>query len=231
MRLGRVIVILFCFTFPVIDAPGAGQQKQPTHPRKVILEDPVFGLQYQPSVVRYDKMPTEFKSQCTDFKDDANIWLYAHFNSRDSEFWIVMTSNPDQDGDSFGTAVRRKQGFDCQLEPSLWALSGVVPKEGYAGADSDDLLPGIDAKPSKECNSDPNAICTYTLRSAREETILRGLIKDAIQQASKAYGSEQGFKRKVCTPSELTANDNTPVVRAELEKFCSGPTTSPAPGR
>jgi hypothetical protein len=222
MRFGRALILLSGFTLVVGLRLGASQQKAPLRSREVIVEDPIFGLQYQPSVVKYDKMPPEFKTRCADFKDAANIWLYAHFNSRDSEYWIVMTTNPGQDGDSFGTAVRRKKGFDCQLEESLWALSGVVPKGGYNGADSDDLLPGVDAEPPKECNADPNAICTYTLRSAREETILRGLIKDAIQRASKAYGSEQEFKKKACVPSALSPNANTPIVHEELQKFCSG---------
>ena len=62
--------------------------------------------------------------------------------------------------------------------------------------------------------------CYYVLRSAAEEAVLRSLVKDAIERAIKAYGSQALFGKKACTPSQLAGSESTAVVLQELEKFC-----------
>jgi len=102
-------------------------------------------------------------------------------------------------------------------------LSGAPPKNGYKDAQVAERMPGIDAPTPKACNSGPDELCNYTLQSAREEAILRGLVGDALQRAIKAYGGAATFRKKACSPDIILGNSNSPIVQQELQKFCSSP--------
>ena len=71
------------------------------------------------------------------------------------------------------------------------------------------------------CPQGPAGDCYYDLRSADNERVLRGLTRDAIQRAIKAYGAEAQFKKYACSPSEISGLWEVPIVRQELQKFGS----------
>jgi hypothetical protein len=180
------------------------------------LDDPIFGISYQSDKVRYELMPARIRQLCPDFKR-GEFWTFAQFRSGTSEYFIVMGVRPGQDGDSLGAALQI-DGSKCQAEDSTWMLSGTLPENGYSYPATAAHLPGLGAP--KACPHGPAGDCFYLLRSAAEEAILRGLVKDGIERAIKAYGNQALFGKKACAPSQLTGGESTPVVLQELKRFC-----------
>jgi hypothetical protein len=192
----------------------AGKAKQ-----NAVFDDPIFGISYDPSVVKYE--PVSLPRQCP--PGGRFLRLFAHVKTEQSEYYIVMDTNPADSGDTFGAAVW-VQGSKCRVADSNWVLSGVPPKEGYNNNGGvEERLPGIDAPVPKECNSGPDELCYYTLRSAGEEAILRSLVKDGFQRAIKAYGGYAPFSKKVCSHGTELHYSLYPVIQQELQKFCSNP--------
>jgi hypothetical protein len=198
-----------------------GAQTTKTSPAPV-LEEPVFGIVYSPNLVKYEQVPPSLKKLCKGFFDEPGqvSWLYAHLSSGHSEYLVVMSTWKDQDGDSFGASIWI-EGSKCRTDESNWTLSGVVPKGGYGPTADSEKLPGLEVPAPKACNSDPNAHCNYTLQSAREEDILRGLVRDALQRSIKAYGADSGFRKAACSAKILKGNESYPIVQQELQAYCS----------
>jgi hypothetical protein len=188
----------------------------------VIRQDPIFGISYNPSVVKYQQLSPEFRSRCALFQGKQDhLWLFAHVRSEGSDYYVIMSTSPGQDGDSFGTAVWI-EGSKCHVTESKWVLSGVPPSKGYSDAHGVEKLPGIDVPSPKTCNSDAYAVCNYTLQSALEEEILRGLVKDALRKAVRAYGGKTLFGGSACSRGIISGNSGSPIVQQELQMFCSG---------
>lgn len=195
-------------------------QAQTTKPVPSIeLQDPVFGVSFSPFIVKYEEIPSELRQLCSPF-GKGHVWLFSHLKSNRSDYYIVMGWSRDQDGDSFGTAIWT-MGTSCRVTESNWVLAGIPSPSGYSGTNVQEKLPGIDVPAPKSCQSDPLAVCNYQLRSAHEEFIIRGLVRDAIQRASKAFGGRTQFKQKACSPSTIKANSYSPIVQQELRQFCS----------
>jgi hypothetical protein len=185
-----------------------------------VIEDPVFGTVYSPSLVKYEQVPSSLKKVCQGFSDPGEVtWLYSHHRQGNSEYFIVMSTFRNQDGDSFGSAIWI-QGDKCQIDESKWVLSGVIPENGFSESPASESLPGLDSPVPSVCNSNPSAPCNYTLRSARQEQILRGLVNDAIQRAIKAYGGDAEFRKTACTPKVLENQVGFPIVQLELQAYC-----------
>ena len=215
MLLGAKRVLSWCLTLLMASSITVLAQTGPPL-RERVLEDPVFGIGYRPRVVKYDEIPARLKELCNDFRD-GRYWVYAHTRVDRSEYFIVMGITKGQEGDSLGNAVWI-QDSKCQVGDSLWTLSGVPMKQAYGTGLYKGEMPGIGAPEVCDRQGD----CHYNLRSDKEEAILRDIVKDAIQKAVAAYGDEDQFKKKACSPSVVSGDPRTPVVQQELQKFCGG---------
>jgi len=195
-------------------------QAQTTKPvLSTMIEDPVFGVSFDPFKVKFENIPSKLKQLCH-LSDEGHLWLFSHLKTDRSDYYIVMGWSYDQEGDSFGNAVWT-MGNSCSIAETGWVLSGIPSPSGYSSTNVHEKLPGLGVPAPKSCQSDPQAVCNYQLRSAHEEFIIRGLVRDAIQRASKAYGGEAQFKKKACSPYTIKANSYSPIVQQELRQFCS----------
>ncbi len=182
------------------------------------VEDPIFGLAYNPSEIKYEKVPSRLRRVCPEF-DPHNYSVYADVRRGESEFFIVMHTSSG-DGDSFGNTIWGK-GAECRVDESNWTLSGIPPTNGYLNVQSAEGLPGLDAP--KVCENRPRGeYCRYILRSPAEEELLRGLVRDGLQRAVKAFGKSQ-FKKKECSAEAISQQSDYPIIQQELRKFCSTP--------
>lgn len=182
------------------------------------VEDPMFGLAYNPSEIKYERVPSRLRRVCQEFYPH-NYSVYADVRRGESEFFIVMHISSG-DGDSFGNAIWVK-GAKCRVDESNWTLSGIPPAGGYTGAKHLDGLPGLDAP--KVCESRSRGeYCRYILRSPAEEDLLRSLVRDGIQRAAKAFGKSQ-FKEKECSAEAISQQSDYPIIQQELRKFCANP--------
>ena len=222
------LVRLLCCCMSLVSF-GETQVKANKARQPLPFDDPIFGISFDPSVVKYEEVPVSFVRQCHDqhYKKD-NLRLFAHVRTKQSDFYVVMFASviyadevPVGAGDVFGSAIWVK-GANCRDVEATWVLSGVPPKNGYNDANVDEKMPGVDVPTPKACNNlSQDELCNYTLRSAHEEAILRDLVKDGIQRAIKAFGGAVPFGRKACSPDIISGNSNSPIVQQELQKFCS----------
>jgi len=191
--------------------------QQNSRPRtgQVLLDDPVFGISYDPSLNQYERVPASLDKKC---HLGGGHWIYAHASRKDSEYFVVMGYGPRQEGDSFGNSIWIK-GAECRMDESNWALSGIPPEGGYRNAQTSEVLPGLDAP--KVCENRPREeYCRYILRSHDEEAVLRSLVEDGIQRAVKAFGKAQ-FRKKECSAEALSKQSDYPIVQMELRRFCA----------
>jgi hypothetical protein len=193
-------------------------------------QNPIFGTDYDQLKVKYDDFPDAAKRLCARVDNQVKYyWVYAHYKSADSEYYIVMDKRPDPDGYDFATAIWI-HGSKCteDKQSADWTLSGVPPKNGYGTVDAVERLPGLDAhKISFGALSDAYY---YTFRSAHEEEILRGLIKDGIQRAVRARGSDASFRKQACSARIMSKHSKfDPMVLQELNAYCTVEPTNITP--
>lgn len=188
-------------------------------------QNPIFGTDYDQREIRYEKFPDVAKRICANVGFVVKyFWVYAHYKSQDSDYYIVMDSRPDPEHYDLADAIWI-QGLNCIEEDDAgWTLSGVPPKNGYASVQSEEILPGMNAP--KLYHGAGSDAAYYVLRSPHEEETLRGLVRDGIRRAISARGSDTSFRKQACSPRILSLNaQSSPVVEQELKAFC---TRSPA---
>jgi hypothetical protein len=185
------------------------------------LDDPLFGISYSYSKVHYEPMPISIRRICPDY-ERGTFWVFAHFQKESGDYYVVMGISPGQDGDSLGAALLVKNS-KCYVEDSSRMLSGFIPDSGYGPEKSVYILPGVNAP--QICEHGPQypygmGPCHYILRSAEEESVLRGLVKDALARGVRAWGGAAQFKKAVCSQSLQDEIPYMPIVQQELTKFC-----------
>ncbi len=189
--------------------------------KRTQLQDPMFGISYSPSRVHYEPMPTLIRQICPGY-EHGSFWVFAHLQRESLDYYVVMGIRPGQDGDPLGAALLIKDS-KCYQEDSTRMLSGFVPEKGYGEEERELGLPGLNAP--QICEHGPQfpygiGTCHYILRSPDEESVLRGLVSDALVRGARAFGDAAQFKKAVCVPSLREANSSMPIVQQELTKFC-----------
>jgi len=196
---------------------AAAQKSSQTRREQVLLEDPIFGISYSPSLARYEEADLLLKKKCRLGSDP--IWIYAHVRKEDSDYFIV-TGEQLPEYESEGSSLWVK-GAECRDDLSAWTLSGLPPAGGYQNAQSSAGLPGLGA--AKVCENRPDEqFCRYILRSPAEEALLRELVQDGLQRAIKAWGKAP-FRNKECSAKAIAKLSDYPIVQQELRKFCTTP--------
>jgi hypothetical protein len=212
------LLLLLCLIFVAMSfGKTSAQVDTASRTHQMVMEEPVLGFLFNPSVVKYERIPSRMRDVCPGFCE-GRWWVFAHLQTEGADYFIVSGMIPGRTGDIFGSAYWIK-GAECRVTESTWLLSGIPPKSGYGEAKSTKDLPGFDAPDT--CNQESLEWCHYVLRSEHDENILRGLTRDAIQRGIKAFGGEAEFKKRACSPSLISDISNTPIVQQELQKFCS----------
>ena len=178
----------------------------------VVLEDPIFGFDYQPEHIHYEAVPVDIRSLCR--LSGGTYWIHAKFTQGSADFYVIIGWRPDQDSDSFGTAVRI-DGNKCEMDGSANIFSGFLPDAGYSANDVTSPLPGNGAPLVAE---DKKGNYHYVIRSKNEEAVLRGLVRDATSRGEQAWGAI-AFRQKVC-PYDGTFDKHAPIIGDERRKYC-----------
>jgi hypothetical protein len=213
MGLKEIVLVGTLFGAQLSGSAAANVQASGNH---ALVTDPVFGITFNSSEVKYEPMPVAARHLCPDFRRGV-YWTFAHFRKNDADYFVVLGAAPNQDGDSFGTAIEIR-GSKCQVADSKWMLSGFLPPRGYSGGSEWNHLPGLEAP--EVCDQGD---CHYVLRSAGEEALLRGLVQDALARGTRAWGGMARFKKEVCSPQIMEDSSSMPVVQQELSNFCRQP--------
>lgn len=187
------------------------------------LEEPLFDIAYDPSVVRYTPVPESILHSCRNGYEHE--FVYAHLKSGNSDYYIISGYSSDQDGDSLGYVALINEK-SCDTYDLGYAYSGIPPENGYKDSGNVERIPGEDAPNVRNPGeSGAQGNYHYILRSAHEEFILRGLVQDALQRGIRAFGSEDRFRRKVCTSEKIKGLSyfSNIIEEEELKAFCSKP--------
>jgi len=209
---------MWCCMLLIAGLHSVTAQRSP-RPRteEVWLNEPIFGLTYRTSPIRYEKIPSWINKKC--HLGGYELSDYAHASREGSEYFIVMDSSGQED-DPLGNSIWLK-GAVCIADELKWTLSGVPPLRGYRGDQFTEGPPGW--KAPEVCENQPTgSFCHYVLRSPAEEAVLRSLVQDGIQRAVKAFGKSQ-FRKKECSAEVIAQESDYPIVQQELRKFCSTP--------
>jgi len=182
--------------------------------KAALVDDPVFGTTFDPSVVKFDPLPQDIKARCS-VPLDADYRIFGRVDRATGSDMIVLAFPKRQDGDAFG-AVLSIRGSSCKTQDANWVLSGRIAAKGYGGAPKIDAVPGLTEK--KTCDSLGN--CQFEFSSQAEETLVRALMTDAWGRAQKAWGSPANFKAKACAKEILDKAKDYPVILSFLRTQC-----------
>ena len=181
--------------------------------------DPIFGLHYNRYAVKYADTTNRNCRVCSISNSKKEIQgVFAHINSGGSDYDIVKETIPQEDDYGYGDVLlitERK----CVTTDTDSVFIGITPKNGYQETGDIERLPRP-SDPDVADNSNPSNGRTV-LRSAHEEAIIRGLVRDAFQRGFKAYGGEAPFRNKVCSREIIENSLGYPIVQQELKAFCS----------
>ena len=177
-------------------------------------------IEYDPSKAKYENFPGVFKAMCAKtLAGESDIAVFARIRSGESEYFANMgVWNSKEVEDVNEGDLIRIQGNKCMMFDIGGALMALPPTNGYKATTSRDTLPWFDSP--NEC---VNGICHLVFRSSSEELLMRRFVKDAIQHAIKAYGSDALFRAQACKPEEEKelSDSGYVIVLQELKTYCS----------
>jgi hypothetical protein len=186
-----------------------------------VLDEPLFDISYDPLVVHYQPVPSNLQHICRNGYEHE--FVYAHIKSGNSDYYIISGYSSDQDGDSLGYIALVGESR-CDTSDLGNAYSGIPPENGYKETSIVERVPGKNAPDIRNPGeSGLQGNYHYVLRSAHEEFVLRSLVKDALQRGIQAFGSEDRFRRLVCSPEKVKGLSYYPniIEEEELKSFCS----------
>jgi hypothetical protein len=186
----------------------------------------ILGSGYDSLKERYEEFPPDLKRACAHLGREASHFGYfARYASDGAEYYAVldMSTRPESDAYGYGWIVLI-HGSACSEGDLDWALRGMLPSKGYQGIAPTVEMPGLNAPRIGVPPGSGNV--HYVIRSAREEEILRGLIRDAIQRAIKINGGDAIVRKVLCRPQNLSPDPNYPLVPQELSRYCARPRPS-----
>jgi hypothetical protein len=165
----------------------------------------------------YGVLPLEVKQLCkkvlTGWKDPFTV--YAYVKSGEYEYYAVWGTGGDEEYDR--AAALEIRGNVCRRTDLEQVLDAQPPRNGYHGEPSVIGLPWDD---SPFEGAPPNRITVF--RSAKEETLFREFVRDAIQRAVKAYGGDKSFRSQVCkskVEAEISQTGDLFVLQ-EVRAYC-----------
>jgi hypothetical protein len=179
------------------------------------LDDPVFGLAVNVSRTQYEPLPARVAQTCRSFPR-GKFWIFASNKVGNAEYLFVSGFPAGANGDAVENLIVI-QGDRCTGQGGDFVLTAAVPPHGYGADTSTYLVPGQGA----QSTCDEKGDCRYTLRSPKEEAVVRGLVRDALERGAKAWGALE-FRKHVCDPQVQTKQAATsPLVGEALESYCT----------
>lgn len=159
------------------------------------MEDPLFGIVYDPQVNHFESEPSSLLKMCPDLQHRyTTAWIFGHFKMADSEYFLISglmmyrdnatgkpaTIAPDEAG---GVAIALR-GSRCLVDQTDYFLT---QKTNPARGATPIVAP---------------------------QSVLKGLLRDAFNRYATALGGRQHFLMQV-NPDAI----GPPIVREELEVF------------
>jgi hypothetical protein len=96
------------------------------HAQTTNVSEPIFGIQYNPTVVHFDKAPPLVGKTCNDMRG-KNVFVYAHLVDQDTQYFVVQEYLGE-----FGVAIAI-QGAHCtetDLDRFLYEGTNAFSRQG-----------------------------------------------------------------------------------------------------
>jgi hypothetical protein len=182
---------------------------------------PILGAVYGSLREKYEKVPPDLMPRCAHLGRKVSHFGYcARYASDGAEYYAVLDMGTRVDSDAYGYGwIILVHGSSCSEGDLDWAMRGMLPSKGYQGVGPTVEMPGLNAP---EVGIPPEGgYVHYVIRSAREEEVLRGLIRDAIQRAIKINGGDAIVRKVLCRPQNVAPDAEYPLVALELSRYCA----------
>jgi hypothetical protein len=164
-----------------------------------MTSDPLFGIQYDPQKVHFEKMPARITNACKELRTRyVAAWSYGHFQTANAEYFLIAglvqfhdeetgraTSIGPEEDDGLLVELR---GSRCRVGVANWSL----PEDVARGA----TPPTV-----------PLAV-------------MSGILWDAFRKFTIAFGGKQRFLQQV---KRIKQGALLPLVRQQLAIFERGP--------
>jgi hypothetical protein len=95
-----------CRTYQMIGAAALVTCSLNIHAQTTKVSEPIFGIQYNPTVVHFDKAPPLIDKTCNDMRG-KNVVVYAHLVDQDTQYFVAQEYLGE-----FGVAIAI-QGAHC----------------------------------------------------------------------------------------------------------------------
>jgi hypothetical protein len=89
-------------------------------PQLQLMNDPVFGIIYDPHRVRFEIAPRSLEKKCAaDLRGRERFWLFAYWKEADTEYFLISSQRASESGGAAAVSVTR-----CTLGLPDWLLTG-----------------------------------------------------------------------------------------------------------
>lgn len=180
------IILLLMLSIALLSPTGKTQQQQP-------MEDPLFGISYNPNKVRFEPVTTSLSEQCTELRTKYDrAWIYGHWKGVDAEYFIVSGLAKFHHEESGAPYVAPDFGTAVELTSSRCISAHI-----------DYLMLG-DA-----------AVGTHPFVGLND-TILAHISEDALERYAKAFGGKINFLDHL---PKKNRDNLPPALQKQLEIF------------
>lgn len=163
-----------------------------------MMSDQLFGIQYDPQKVHFEKMPTSLVSRCHELRGRyVAAWVYGHFQAGDAEYFLIsglMKFHSEEPAG--GTSIAPEE--DDGLAVALRGSTCLVDEAGYFL--SQQINPAKKATPI-----------------VAPPAVISGILQDSFKRLVSAFGSKQEFLKRVKRGVAI------PPIDEQLEVFKKNP--------
>lgn len=182
----------FCVPLLCLLAAGAASAQHTT-------SDPLFGIQYDPQKVHFEKMPAHLTNACKELRTlYVAAWSYGHFQTADAEYFLIaglVQFHDEETGRATSIGPEEDDGLLVELRGSRCRVGGAnwsLPENVAEGATSP----------------------TVPL------SVMNGILWDAFRKFTIAFGGKQRFLEQF---KGIRRDALLPLVRQQLAIFEKGP--------
>lgn len=159
-----------------------------------LIDDPLFGISYDPQKVHFERVPPLLSQKCTSVRERYVVaWVYGHFQAADAQYFLVSGLMQSRDEETGALTVAQEEGDGTVV--ALRSSKCLMDQADYFF--SQGVNPAKDATPIMVPKS-----------------VLRGVLQDAFKRYSNAFGGREKFVAKVKIGAIAV-----PIVREQLEIF------------
>jgi hypothetical protein len=115
-----------CRTYQIIGVAAFLTCSLNVHAQTRNISEPIFGIQYNPTVVHFDKAPPLIGKACSDMRG-KNVLVYAHLVDQDTQYFVVQEYLGEF---GVGIAIQGAHCAEIDLDRFLYEGTDALSQQG-----------------------------------------------------------------------------------------------------